>query len=609
MPVVRVERTGVRPAPREVPTDATLTVLPMTFDHLGQEASEEAIPARVSSVAEAFLHFRPHLDFVTCAGEEGSEFAVELDFRSLEDFDPKRVRSHQPGKRNDLANLQSWINLLHRMRDRFVRLPVRRAWENPEQRLEIVQSVRELGALLVLVAGEPAGESRVVGSQNRTQPVARTMLDIVGARGASEAIQEIFNVVHPAPPATPLDEIFTRESVAQYRECVASLANLLSGEQSYEAAVRSLDAATERAEGVRDRVLTELYRWLRPIERSYRQVRLFFENSEVRDSLQRPPVELYVLNADPQAIRSDVDSSTIVSLDKFVRSRNDSFNFRQSVCNLVAPGYVPDSLRKRLEDIANTWGMLFIGDLRDEPSFRKLSDQFRTDGGAYEFLKRPEDKAASNVVLAGWVKLRDRHWFEEVDGATEDSDLYAPSSLLFAGCLARTDRTVGASIAQGPVGMIFAKIRGVERARIEPRISQMEHLSVERQIVAIIRNEDNDLCFVGSRSLAEDPNGVLKFFTSYRILRYLERRLAVYLRRVAEQRLTRGLVVEQVRAPIEQFLEEEKKRGTVYGFDLDIDMNEGKWAIGQLDIHLEVRPVGPAETFHLQIDTPTFRRM
>jgi hypothetical protein len=357
---------------------------------------------------------------------------------------------------------------------------------------------------------------------------------------------------------------------------------------------------------VRDQVLAEIYRRVRPVERSYRQLQLFFENADVRDNVQRPPVEFYIFNADTQSIRSEVDSTTIAAVDDFVQSRNDSFNFRQFICNLVVPGYIHDQVRKRFEDIANKWGMLLVGDLRDERNFRQLSDQFRTDGGAYEFLKRPEDKAAADVVLAGYVKLRDRHWFEEAEDGTDDADLYAPGSMLFAGALARTDRTAGGGIAQGPVGMIFGKVRGVDRARIEPRISQMEHLSMERQIVTIIRNEDNDLCFVGSRSQAEDSNGVLKFFTSYRVLRYLERRIAVWLRRVAEQRLTRDLVKEQVRNPIEEFLEQEKKKGTIYSYDMDIDMDENKFARGVLDISLEVLPVGPAETFLLKIDTPQF---
>ena len=442
-----------------------------------------------------------------------------------------------------------------------------------------------------------------------SEPVAtRTAQEIIGKRKAGKAIEEIFNVIHPAPPRTALSEIFTPESASQFLERVTSFADLLSEEDGYEQALAKLDGAIEQASTIRDQVLAEMYRQIRPVERSYRELHLFFENAEVRDNMQRAPVEFYIYNADVAAIRNSTESSTIEAIDEFVQSRNDTFNFRQFICNLIIPGYVPDDVRKRFEDIANTWGMLLIGDLRDEGSFRRLSDQFRTDGGAYEFLKRPEDRAAADVVIAGWVKLRDRHWFEEPDAGSEDPDLYAPASMIFGGCLVRTDRTTGGGIAQGPVGMIFGKVRGVEKARIEPRISQMEHLSMERQVVTVIRNEDNDLCFVGSRSQAEDPNGILKFFTSYRVLRYIERRVAVYLRRVAEQRLTRDLVKEQVRNPIEEFLDSEKKKGTIYNFDLDIDMDEDKFAMGQLDISLEVLPVGPAETFHLKIDTPDFGR-
>ncbi len=434
----------------------------------------------------------------------------------------------------------------------------------------------------------------------------KTAQEIIGQKKAGKAIEEIFNVIHPAPSKSALKDIFTAESAGQFLKRVADLSSLLSTADSYDQVLKKLDAQIGRLEATRDDVLGQIYEKIRPIERSYRQLQLFFENAEVRDSQQRPPVEFFIFNADTKAITSDVNSTTIVAVDEFVKSRNDSFNFRQFICNMVLPGYVADSVRKRFEDIANQWGMLLIGDLKDDQSFKQLSDQFRTDGGAYEFLKRPEDRAAADVVIAGYVKLRDKHWFEKSDDDSENADLFGPASMLFAGSLARTDRTTGGGIAQGPVGMIFGQIRGVDKARIEPRISQMEHLSMERQVVSIIRNEDNQLCFVGSRTQAEDPKGVLKFFTSYRVLRYLERRIAVYLRRVAEQRLTRDLVKEQVRNPIEEFLEDELKRGTIYKYNIDIDMDEDKFAQGVLDINLEVLPVGPAETFELKIDVPKF---
>ena len=79
---------------------------------------------------------------------------------------------------------------------------------------------------------------------------------------------------------------------------VARFSALLSAQDGYDDALAKLDAAIEQAEGVRDQVLEEIYRKIRPIERSYRQIHLFFENADPRDSVQRPPVEFYIFNAD-----------------------------------------------------------------------------------------------------------------------------------------------------------------------------------------------------------------------------------------------------------------------------------------------------------------------
>lgn len=156
MPVVKVTRAGVRSAPREVPTETTAAVLPMTFDRVGQECPEDDTPVKVSSVAEAFEKFQPKLDFKTTVGDEGTEFAAELDFKSLKDFDPKQIRSREPGKRNDIADLQSQIDLLHRMRERFTLLAVKKAWENEGQRKEIIAALGELQAQLKRIAGGEA---------------------------------------------------------------------------------------------------------------------------------------------------------------------------------------------------------------------------------------------------------------------------------------------------------------------------------------------------------------------------------------------------------------------------------------------------------------------
>jgi len=156
MPVVKVHRTGVKMAPRQVPTETTTTIMPMTVDRVGQECGEDEAPTKISSLQEAFEKFKPSLNFKTNVGDEGTEFVADLDFKSLKDFDPKKMQAREPGKRNDLADLQSQIDLLHRMRERFSVLSVRRAWDNPDQRKEIIEALSEFQDALKKISGGEA---------------------------------------------------------------------------------------------------------------------------------------------------------------------------------------------------------------------------------------------------------------------------------------------------------------------------------------------------------------------------------------------------------------------------------------------------------------------
>lgn len=157
MPVVKITRAGVRSAPREVPTDKTATVLPMTVDRVGLECAEDEQPTKVSSLGEAFAKFKPKLHFTMTIDEEGTELVAEIEFKSLQDFDPKKIRSHEAGKRNDLAALQSRIDLLHDLRERFAVLSVKHEWDNTDRRRDILHAVAEFeGQLRNIASGERA---------------------------------------------------------------------------------------------------------------------------------------------------------------------------------------------------------------------------------------------------------------------------------------------------------------------------------------------------------------------------------------------------------------------------------------------------------------------
>ena len=437
-----------------------------------------------------------------------------------------------------------------------------------------------------------------------TPTLNRTTEQILSNSPARELLQDIFADLHPGLTNEKRDlaSIFSAQSAKEFLGQLTNFEQLISADDSYEQTVKKLQGQIDNAEGIRDQLLAQIFDQIRPLELSYRQIQLFFENSKVGDGKIRKPVELFILNADPKAMQ-DIFSMNIAALEHFIVQRNDNFNFRDDICNLVIPGYYPQSIREKFEQIANAWGMLLIGDLDDETSFKNVERNF-LPGGKYEFLKRPEDQAAADVCLMGYLQVRSAHWFEKNSDVSDG--LYSPPSMVFAGAVARADDAQG--MAQGPVGSRFGRVNGAAKARIEPLIGQMEHLSMERQLIPIIRDADNHLCFYGCRTQADDPYGVLKFFTSYRILRYLERCCRHYLLQVAGQVLTRDFMDQQIETPLKRLLDEQVEQGTILGYDLFVDKDSNKRMQGICDITLNVMPTGPAETFVLKIDVPEFSR-
>lgn len=162
MPLVKVVRKGITPHIRKVPTSTCAAVMPMTLERIGKEtASEVEEPTKIEDTLDAFKKFQPKLSFKGNAGPEQTEFKAEFAFKSMKDFDPENLQKRQEIKnedgtieyqRNDLADLKGQIDLLYRIKDRW-RLPtVRRAWNNEEQRKEIIAALGRLREELAKVS-------------------------------------------------------------------------------------------------------------------------------------------------------------------------------------------------------------------------------------------------------------------------------------------------------------------------------------------------------------------------------------------------------------------------------------------------------------------------
>lgn len=154
MPIIEVKRQGVRPAVRKVPTSTCAVTMPMTLEQASREVrSENEEPEMIESLQDAFEKFKPQMHFKGAAGPEETEFRADLRFRSIKDFEPASIMTRQEVRaedgsvayvRNDLADLKNNIDLLYRIKDRWKLPAVRRAWNNPEERRQIIAALAQL---------------------------------------------------------------------------------------------------------------------------------------------------------------------------------------------------------------------------------------------------------------------------------------------------------------------------------------------------------------------------------------------------------------------------------------------------------------------------------
>src|SRR5215471_5031486 len=116
-------------------------------------------------------------------------------------------------------------------------------------------------------------------------PTKVTTEQILADSPAQTLLQDIFADLHPALTDEKRDiaSIFTAQSAKDFLAQLMNFEELLSPEDSYDATVKKLQAKIDAAESVRDELLAQVFEEIRPLELSYRQIQLFFENTKVND--------------------------------------------------------------------------------------------------------------------------------------------------------------------------------------------------------------------------------------------------------------------------------------------------------------------------------------
>lgn len=445
--------------------------------------------------------------------------------------------------------------------------------------------------------------SRIAGAETlpRTRYTAADATVTILPMTFEQVGEEVMNVGEVSARVQSLKDAFaTFKPVIRFRAQAGSPANPVDKELAFGSLADFEPARIRESLGaLSNDALEAVFRLLRPVERSYRLVQLFFAHADAGRKSGISTCDLIVLNGDTQAITDSPGSPTLQALATLLKSRNDSDQFRDSIGCVVVPGYLSGGARNRIETMLREWNTLFLTDLADEPNFRRLKDALP---GKYDFLSQPTAAESNTLFFANWIKLRDAHAFELDDsGASPGAGLFGPASLPVAGLVLQTDRAVGAGTTDVPRALKFGELRGTDKARIEPRPGQLGDLITARELVVVVRNENNELWAVGVGAETANPLGLVRYFTPFRILRLLQREIERLLQRLAGKQLTAEFVAANVQAPINAMLGDAMRSGIVTKYDARAGVDEARLAAGQLDVTIEVQPAGTSDVYSISV--------
>src|SRR5688572_27335877 len=105
-------------------------------------------------------------------------------------------------------------------------------------------------------------------------------------------VADIFKDVDPGLASKTADvrSLFTAERATELLTRLEAIESQLSVNDDYDTTIAKLQQRIDEAEQTRDDVLAELFQQIRPIEQSYRQIQLFFENAKGDPSKAQNPI-------------------------------------------------------------------------------------------------------------------------------------------------------------------------------------------------------------------------------------------------------------------------------------------------------------------------------
>ncbi len=343
--------------------------------------------------------------------------------------------------------------------------------------------------------------------------------------------------------------------------------------------VNLCEQRAEQSQNVLEKNLARAVEESKDLERSYRNVALFFKNTE-GDKLKN----VSFINCEAEQLK-DLDNTRFVDhIGEEMKKNFDRLDLRNNYSILVLPGYLgSNKVVEKWAKLAHENKVMLITDFEhlDAPDdVMEMFELANLTGG---------DKYRSNVMMScNWLVGRGK--FDELG---EEEDLYVPPSGALAGKVYRT------LMSQVTAGKKFGSMNEVDGVKFDLKKSEIANLE-KMGLIPMVKEYGKVMAF-SAKTLFNGDNLGLQTYSVVRVFDYVTKVLMDFLNRRAFENFnanTRKDLMSQIVKFLDSITGPDKliEDFTIRRFEQDPQQKDRI----HLDIHM--KPYFPAKNFMIKMD-------
>jgi hypothetical protein len=343
--------------------------------------------------------------------------------------------------------------------------------------------------------------------------------------------------------------------------------------------VSTCEQKAQQCEKVLEKNLAKAVEESKDLERSYRNVALFYKNTE-GDKLKN----VSFINCELDQLK-DLDNTRFIdSINEELKKNYDRLDLRNNYSILVLPGYLgSNKVVEKWAKIAHESKVMLVTDFEHLDGADDVMEMFEManlTGG---------DKYRSNVMMTcNWLVGRGKY-----NELNEDEDLYVPPSGALAGKVYRT------LMSQVTAGKKFGSMNEVDGVKFELKKSEIANLE-KMGLVPMVKEYGKVMAF-SAKTLFNGDNLGLQTYSVVRVFDYVTKVLMDFLNRRAFENFnanTRKDLMGQIVKFLDSITGPDKliEDFTIKRFEQD-PVQKDKI---HLDIHM--KPYFPAKNFLIKME-------